>query len=135
VRQLGETEYDVVDAITLDRVDARAQCQLPAAIDAGTAANTILSGGTQVVFTSAANTTAGNGSIQQIVIGATASGNTLSSGSIQYDGGVASNTTLSGGTQTVFGSVATTMIDSGGTQSIAAGGTASGTTVSSFGIR
>jgi autotransporter passenger strand-loop-strand repeat protein len=102
--------------------------------DVGTASGTMLSGGTEVVYGSAAATTVASGGLQYVVAGGTAIGTTVSSGGIQYDAGTVSGTTLSGGTEIVDGTATSVTVASGGIQNVDAGGTAIGTTVSSGGI-
>ncbi len=127
----GGTQQVVAGGTTSDTTVSSGGTQY----DAGTASNTTLSGGTQVVFGSAANTTVDNGGTQDVVAGGMATGATVSSGGLQNDAGSAIGATLSGGTQVVFASATSTTVDSGGIESVAAGGTASGTTVSTGGIQ
>jgi autotransporter passenger strand-loop-strand repeat protein len=93
------------------------------------------------VFGSAISAIIDSGGTQNVISGGIASDTMILGGGIQYDAGTASNTDLAGlgpflgGTQVVFGSAVSSTVGNGGTQSVAAGGTASATTVSSFGIQ
>ena len=98
--------------------------------DAGTATNAVLSGGTQVVFGSAAGTTVDFGGTESIQSGGTASGTTLSAGGIQYDAGTASATLLAGGMQVVVsGGAINGATISAGTLELQSGATAGSSTI------
>jgi autotransporter passenger strand-loop-strand repeat protein len=98
--------------------------------DAGTAINTDLAGGTQVVFGSAVSTTVDLGGTQSVQSGGTASGTTLSAGGTQYNAGTASATTIAGGMQVVVsGGADNGATISAGTLELQSGATAGSSTI------
>ncbi|MEJ1269056.1 AIDA repeat-containing protein [Pantoea ananatis] len=106
----------------------------------GSASGTVLSGGSQTIYSggSVTSTTVNSGGNQYIYSGGSATVTTVNSGGNQHvsSGGSASNTTVnSGGNQYIYsgGSATVTTVNSGGNQHVSSGGSASNTTVSSGG--
>jgi len=83
-----------------------------------------------VIFGSATSTTTDSGGVQDVTVGATAIGATVSAGGIQYDAGTASGTVLSGGVEAVYGSAANTTVGDGGNELALSGGIIGGATIS-----
>ena len=101
----------------------------------GTASGVLVSGGHQDVYGSATNTNLvfnGVYALQIVKSGGSASLTTVGNGSFQTvdsGGSAISASVLSGGEQDVFGTASNTVISNGGTEYVFSGGTASGTVV------
>ena len=94
----------------------------------GTAENTILNTGNELVYGTDNNATI-NGGTQTVESGGVANGTTLNGGEqIVLSGATVNNTVINGGTQEVSGTVSGTNIK-GGVQSILSGGLSSGSTI------